>query len=400
MHAWNINTFKQIGNACGGFLEVARCTWRKLDLIDATIKVKDNFCGFIPTFVIFTDDEGAQFTIQTVVPMIGKWLVCRNPKIHGSFTREAARNFDEFDDSTESFTFRGNSACLANHVSASVRKIINNASTSDVLAPKQTNVSASNQKDKGKQVCTDTEVIITQPKNVTFPSPKNKTIFYNPTYAPARKLSSLGPTHFEKPKQFKSKEIYRPKSYSGIKIAEPVQEKANPSDSAGLVYQSLNGEKFTLSVDLGSLSPISDVVVSSPDNTPSLSPKAHITSEPPSAIINESLKFLISSDNADEDREDNIQGTKEHEADFEEDSPGEESHDMNEEGKKKDEKEDDGFKKKLNDWLSENDFFIVPTKFVSGIFCKGSNSDDHVTSHLALGNSVSPRRSFLGMLKG
>lgn len=81
----------------GGFVEVAKYTWRKLDLIKANIKIKDNLCGFIPAAVKIIDDNGVPFTIQMVAPVTGKWLVCRNPKIHRTFTREAAVDFDEFD---------------------------------------------------------------------------------------------------------------------------------------------------------------------------------------------------------------------------------------------------------------------------------------------------------------
>lgn len=43
LHAWNLNTFTQIEEACNGYVAVGINTWRKLDLIEAPLKVKDNF---------------------------------------------------------------------------------------------------------------------------------------------------------------------------------------------------------------------------------------------------------------------------------------------------------------------------------------------------------------------
>ncbi|KGN64358.2 hypothetical protein Csa_014067, partial [Cucumis sativus] len=83
-------------SACGRFVEVAKATRDRFDLIEADIKIKYNYSGFIPAFVMIVDEEGIPFTIQTVVQAEGKWLIERNPRIHGTFTNEAAKNFNEF----------------------------------------------------------------------------------------------------------------------------------------------------------------------------------------------------------------------------------------------------------------------------------------------------------------
>lgn len=110
LHAWNINTFKQIGDACGGFEEVGNTTWRKLDLVEARIKVKNNYCGFVPATISISDKERKLYTVHTVTPANGRWIIGRNPKIHGSFTREAASSFEEFDMMAGSYNFRGHCA--------------------------------------------------------------------------------------------------------------------------------------------------------------------------------------------------------------------------------------------------------------------------------------------------
>ena len=103
LHAWNYSSFYQIGEACGGFVEVAKNT--RLDLFEADIKIKYNYMGFIPAFVRIADEEGNHFTIQTIVQAEGKWLKERNPRIHGTFTNEAAKNFNEFKQDYEQYQF-------------------------------------------------------------------------------------------------------------------------------------------------------------------------------------------------------------------------------------------------------------------------------------------------------
>ncbi|KAA0044333.1 hypothetical protein E6C27_scaffold46G00570 [Cucumis melo var. makuwa] len=110
LHAWNLESFIQIGDACGGFMEVAKETRELTDLIEASIRVKDNYSGFIPAFIKLFDKEERSFITQVIVKTKGKWHLERNPSIHGTFTREAARRFDEFNLNSEQYFFEDNLA--------------------------------------------------------------------------------------------------------------------------------------------------------------------------------------------------------------------------------------------------------------------------------------------------
>lgn len=179
LHLWNMKTFTQVGDVCGGFVDVSKNSTRKLDLYEAVIKVKDNFCGFIPTTVRIADDKGGQFSIRIVTPEKGKWLVCRNPKVHGTFTREAALEYDEFDAKSESFVFRGNEACTVQDVNVGSDSIIvektPNAPAAD-RSFKRPSPTATSMRDKGKKICTsseeDSQLDATSRKRVSFFSPK------------------------------------------------------------------------------------------------------------------------------------------------------------------------------------------------------------------------------------
>lgn len=106
IHAWTYEMFVKIGNACGGFVAVTKETTNMSDLVEARIKI----CCFIPTFITIFDNKGKDFTIQIVPPSTGKWLIKREVKIHGSFEREAAINFDEFNLKAEEYKFIENVA--------------------------------------------------------------------------------------------------------------------------------------------------------------------------------------------------------------------------------------------------------------------------------------------------
>ncbi|KAA0067710.1 hypothetical protein E6C27_scaffold352G00160 [Cucumis melo var. makuwa] len=110
LHAWNLESFVQIGDVYGGFMEVAKETRELTDLIEASIRVKDNYSGFILTFIKLIDKEERSYIIQVIVKTEGKWHLKRNPSIHGTFTREAARRFDEFNLNSEQYFFEGNLA--------------------------------------------------------------------------------------------------------------------------------------------------------------------------------------------------------------------------------------------------------------------------------------------------
>lgn len=108
LHAWNIDVFKQIGEACGGFENVGRRnTWLKLDLTEAWIRVKDNYCGFVLALNYITDEQGRSYPITTVTLANGKWFTSKHPKIHGSFKRDVEVNFIPDDPMSECFFFQG-----------------------------------------------------------------------------------------------------------------------------------------------------------------------------------------------------------------------------------------------------------------------------------------------------
>lgn len=56
-HAWNMNTFTHIGNACGGLIELERETRDKFDIIEIMINVRFNYTGFIPSTINIIDSE-------------------------------------------------------------------------------------------------------------------------------------------------------------------------------------------------------------------------------------------------------------------------------------------------------------------------------------------------------
>lgn len=77
-------------------------------MIEADIKIKCNYMGFIPTIINTVDEEGNHFTIQTIAQADGRWMKERNARIHKTFTSEATRNFDEFKSKSEQYFFFGN----------------------------------------------------------------------------------------------------------------------------------------------------------------------------------------------------------------------------------------------------------------------------------------------------
>lgn len=58
LHVWNLESFLQIGDACGGYIDVARKTREQSDLIEASIRIKDNYSGFILAFIKLFDKKG------------------------------------------------------------------------------------------------------------------------------------------------------------------------------------------------------------------------------------------------------------------------------------------------------------------------------------------------------
>lgn len=87
----------QIGNAGGGFVSVAKETKRMTNVVEAHIKVSYNYSGLIPSSICIKDEKGNNFIVQTVTSFVSRWLIERDVQIHGSFKRQAAIDFNEYD---------------------------------------------------------------------------------------------------------------------------------------------------------------------------------------------------------------------------------------------------------------------------------------------------------------
>lgn len=77
-------------NACGGFIDVAKETRERSDL---------NYTTFVPATININDRDRNRLLVQIAE---GTWLIIeRNPRIHGTFSRQAAVSFDEFNPRAE-----------------------------------------------------------------------------------------------------------------------------------------------------------------------------------------------------------------------------------------------------------------------------------------------------------
>lgn len=97
-------------------------------------------------------------------------------------------------------------------------------------------------------------------RKVSFPSPQNKTYYYNQDFTPARPLKFRSPFDTKaQPKKKDGKMVYKVKSL--------VREMTNTiAQTERLITDGSNEQEITLTVDLGPLSPMSNTLVSSPDN--------------------------------------------------------------------------------------------------------------------------------------
>ncbi|TYK29576.1 hypothetical protein E5676_scaffold655G001820 [Cucumis melo var. makuwa] len=368
LHIWNLNTFIQIGEAYGGFIDAAPESVNKLELTEALIKVKENYTGFLPAFIQIHDEEGHDFIIQTVTHPKGKWLRERNPSIHGSFTKTAAENFNEFNPYAEQYTFRRNLAVIAKpdlpESSKKGSKQMNNDrkmgptktikkfnktvsflnlnyegdsdnSNSSEKIQKKDHRSEMTEKKKGKQICCGEYNQKISPINtkrkVSFSSPKNETFLFSAHSAPTKTLKLGSPMSYAKmeakskrPTQSIKKKVYRVKSRS--------MERETSQTSRQKDKGKIDPNEFELVVDLGHISLLSDTDFSCPES-PSYIPSP--TSPTESDIVKDSLASMMTC--AHEDREkkkkENI----------------------------REETEDDevSFKRKLTDWLKENNLRLA-----------------------------------------
>lgn len=62
-----MDSFIQIGDACGGFIDIAHETKDMTEIIEASIRIKDNCTGFIPTFIELFENSRKSHIVQTIV---------------------------------------------------------------------------------------------------------------------------------------------------------------------------------------------------------------------------------------------------------------------------------------------------------------------------------------------
>lgn len=72
LHAWNLDSFIQIGDVCGGYIDVAREIRDMNEIIEASIRIKDTYTGFIRAFINLFDKKGKNYIVQTLVQAEGK----------------------------------------------------------------------------------------------------------------------------------------------------------------------------------------------------------------------------------------------------------------------------------------------------------------------------------------
>ncbi|KAA0040039.1 hypothetical protein E6C27_scaffold366G00060 [Cucumis melo var. makuwa] len=365
LHAWNLESFIQIGDACGGFVEVAKETRELTDIFEASIKIKDNYTGFIPAYIKLFDKEEHSFIVQVIVKTEGKWHRERSPSIHGTFTREAAKRFDEFNMNSEQYLFEDNFAVSPEKaVSMVVGKKDNgqNLEKNKKLGAMMDFLNYdgdSDSSEKRKMKANDDEMTVISQKGgkffyrgensksagqkkgkrkVSFESPKSKTLLYDPKSAPQALMKLKSPLESPKKKLMKkfreeikgkSKKMYRIKSPN----TNPDAQNEKKTKGSGLKIQPINEVKepnsFSLTVDLGPLSPFSDEFLSSPDQ---LSISQSPTSPTHSDIIKDSIEQLLVSENEEKSEE--------------------------EKGEEKTEEEN--FKEKLIEWLKTNNLKLAP----------------------------------------
>lgn len=172
------------------------------------------------------------------------------------------------------------------------------------------------------------------------------------------------------PKVDRAKPYLKPNRMKGIQINEPKVYRPKVTlmtVQKGDQYGAPINDEFMLTVDLGYLSPISDVPISSPEQTPS--PTIELHEETPSKIAQDSLKMLLQPNAQDSgsassgDSQNN--GKQENET----------------QARTKERSEDQTFKRQLNKWLIENKFCLVPTKCISENGVNGQEARGKLTIH-------------------
>ena len=181
--------------------------------------MKENYIGFIPSQISITDEKGTSHSVQTISFTEGRWVRERNVSIHGTFSSKAVRNFDEHNLEAEKYNVKGSFAYppktlidkekaptgnkrkperrQKNSIFQSTRNkaiiIFYNSDGGRNLGGRlKSIIIGSTDKGKSLMVYEDQHTHSLNPyhkRKVSFPSPKNKTFFYNPDSAPAKPIS-------------------------------------------------------------------------------------------------------------------------------------------------------------------------------------------------------------------
>lgn len=85
---WDEETFKIIGNSCGGYIEASKKTRSRFDLMEATIRVKKNTSGFIPAHIPLLSKDTDQLTIQIDPFFTSEHFIGYSTGIHGALPPE------------------------------------------------------------------------------------------------------------------------------------------------------------------------------------------------------------------------------------------------------------------------------------------------------------------------
>lgn len=91
-HLWSEDLFRKIGDCFGGYIDFAYENAALIDCMEVAIRVKGNYCGFLPAGVTIRENEKV-FTAHTVTFQDSKFLVGKEAAVHGGFSPEAAKNF-------------------------------------------------------------------------------------------------------------------------------------------------------------------------------------------------------------------------------------------------------------------------------------------------------------------
>lgn len=85
LHLWHLKTFKAIGDYLTGFEDYVESNSMLIDCVKFWIKIRYNYCGFIPTKALLLEGE-CEFKMQVVTHQDGNLLIDRVAGIHGSFS--------------------------------------------------------------------------------------------------------------------------------------------------------------------------------------------------------------------------------------------------------------------------------------------------------------------------